>query len=274
MSNRGQGERPQARNHWERENLSEAILAALRERGKPLDALALDDLAPFDQFHSGGRRFTLRQAGLARLAPGMDVLDVGGGLGGPARTLAVEFGCRVTVVDLTPSYVRAGRLLNSLMRLDDRVRFCVADALALPFRDETFDVVWTQNSGMNIANKTRLYSDFQHLVRPRGVLAIQEPMAGPNEPPVFPVMWSRDGANHFLRTPDEMRTSIEAAGFECVLWDDVTSEKSGPSEDRPGQSIPQLVMGEALLQEIRKADVRNTAEHRWVLVQAIFKRRG
>src|SRR5262249_48282792 len=157
---------------------------------------------------------------------------------------AVEFGCRVTVVDLTPSYVRAGRLLNSLMRLDDRVTFCVGDALALPFRDETFDVVWTQNSGMNIANKTKLYAGFQHLVRPRGVLAIQDRMAGPEQPPVFPVTWSRDGADHFLRTPDEMRTSIEAAGFECVLWDDVTSEKGGPTESRPGHTIQELVMGE------------------------------
>jgi len=261
------------RNYWERENLSEAILAALREQGKPLESLALDDLAPFDQFHGGGRRFTLRQAGLVGLVPGTEVLDVGGGLGGPARTLAVEFGCRVTVVDLTPSYVSAGRLLNSLMKLDDRVTFCVGDALALPFRDETFDVVWTQNSGMNIANKASLYAEFQRLIRPRGLLAIQEPMAGPTLPPVFPVMWSRDGANHFLRTPDEMRTSIEAAGFECVLWDDVTKDKGGPAEGRLAHSIQRLVMGETLVQEIRKADEQNTAEHRWVLVQAVFRRR-
>ena len=88
----------------------------------------------------------------------MHVLDVGGGLGGPARTLAIEFGCRVTVIDLTESYVEAGQRITSMLGLDDRVTFRVGDALALPFDDGAFDAVWTQNSGMNIADKAGLYA--------------------------------------------------------------------------------------------------------------------
>ena len=109
----------------------------------------------------------------------MHVLDVGGGLGGPARTLAVEFGCRVTVVDLAESYVEAGRMLTSLMGLDDRVTFHVGDALDLPFDDGAFDVVWTQNSGMNIADKERLYAGFRGCSGPAAGSSTQEPMAGP-----------------------------------------------------------------------------------------------
>ena len=101
-----------------------------------------------------GRKAGHRSIGTSRgIALGSNVLDVGGGLGGPARVLAVEFGCSVTAVDLTPSYVEAARMLTSRLGLQERVRHEVADALDLPFDAGAFDVVWTQNSGMNIADK-------------------------------------------------------------------------------------------------------------------------
>jgi SAM-dependent methyltransferase len=261
------------KDHWEREDLSEAIRVALIESGKDLNALTLDDLAPFDQFHAGGKRFTLRLANLARLKPDMHILDVGGGLGGPARTLALEFGCHITVIDLTESYIHAGRMLTSFMKLDDRVTLQVGDALDLPFDDNSFDAVWTQNSGMNIADKEKLYAGFHSLIRPNGLLVIQEPMSGPNQPPVFPVMWSRDGSNNFLRKPEQMRGMIEAAGFRLLQWDDVTNEKDPPGTIRPTHSIQKLVMGEELLAEIRIADKHNDDEQRLVMVQAVFERK-
>lgn len=234
--------------------------------------LTLEDLAPFDQFHGGGKGFTVRLARLASLKPGMEVLDVGGGLGGPARTLALEFGCRVTVVDLTESYVEAGRMLTGLMKLDDRVAHQVGNALELTFEDESFDAVWTQNSGMNIADKERLYARFHRLIRPNGLLAIQEPMSGPNPPPHFPVMWSRDGANHFLRKPEQMQATIEAAGFHPLQWDDVTNLKEETVVPRPTHTIQKLVMGEALLDEIMHTDPLNEAEGRLVMIQAVFRK--
>ena len=82
--------------YWGREGLGQTILDALAAAGINLDALTIDDLAPTDQFHGGGKAVTVRLAHLAGLVPGTQVLDVGGGLGGPARTLAVEFGCHVT----------------------------------------------------------------------------------------------------------------------------------------------------------------------------------
>jgi len=260
------------KDHWEREDLSDSIRAALIESGKDLNALTLDDLAPFDQFHAGGKRFTLRLANLAGLKRDMQILDVGGGLGGPARTLAVEFGCHVTVVDLTESYVHAGRMLTSLMKLDDQVTFHVGDALDLSFDDNSFDVVWTQNSGMNIADKESLYAGFHRLLRSNGLLVIQEPMSGPNQPPVFPVMWSRDGSNNFLRKPEQMRATIEAAGFRLLKWDDVTAEKGPPPAVAPKYTIQKLVMGEELLAEIRIADKHNDDEQRLSMVQAVFER--
>src|SRR4249919_2974885 len=107
-----------AAEYWERGNLLKTVLDVLAAAGKDLDHLDVDELAATDQFHGGGRAVTIRlaeQAGLDRLgshgsAP--RVLDVGGGLGGPARTLAAHFGCEVTALDVTPSYVEVARVLT------------------------------------------------------------------------------------------------------------------------------------------------------------------
>lgn len=261
------------RSHWDREHLAESILAALAAAGKDPGALTIDDLAATDHFHGGGKPATVRLARLLGARPGLRVLDVGGGLGGPARTLAVEFGCHVTVVDLTESYVRAARMLTARLGLDDRVSHHVGDALDLRFDDGAFDVVWTQNSGMNIADKARLYRGFHRVLRPGGLLALQEPMAGPVQPPIFPLMWARDPSSSFLWAPARLRALIADTGFSERAWDDVTSDTAGPATAAviPAHSAQRLIMG-AALDDIIQAGHRNRTEGRLVSVQAVFER--
>jgi len=185
----------------------------------------------------------------------------------------VEFGCLVTTVDLTASYVRAAQTLTTRMGLDDRVSHHVGNALALPFPDATFDLVWTQNSGMSIADKERLYAGFHRVLRPGGLLALQEPMTGPVAPLLYPVMWGRDPSTTFLRAPAEMRAVIEAAGFRLRAWDDVTAETAGPTTAAtiPAHSIQRLVMGDAI-DEIIRVGHRNREEGRITSIQAVFER--
>ena len=257
--------------YWGRENLGQTILDALAAAGKNLDALTINDLAATDHFHGGGMPATVRLARLAGLQSGARVLDVGGGLGGPARTLAVEFGCRVTAVDLTDSYVRAATMLTERLRLADRVTHSVGNALALPFDDGAFDVVWTQNSGMNIADKEQLYAGLHRVLRLGGLLAIQEPMAGPIQPAIFPLMWAREPSQSFLRTPAEMRALIERTGFRARAWDDITAETGGPATAPPRHAVQRLIMGDAL-EAITQSGQRNREEGRIVMVQAVFER--
>ena len=261
--------------YWGRDGLERRILDALAVAGKNVDALTIDDLAPADQFHGGGKPATERLARLAGLEPGTRVLDVGGGLGGPARTLAGRFGCIVTVVDLTESYVRAATALTARLGLADRVTHRVGDALALDVGGEPFDVVWTQNSGMNIADKERLYAGFARVLRPGGLLVTQEPMAGPVQPVVFPVMWARDASTSFLRTPEAMRAVMEASGFEVRAWDDVTAEATAPASAAaiPAHSVQRIIMGESL-DAIIRAGHQNREERRIVMTQAVLERRA
>ena len=165
--------------YWGRDGLGQRILDALAAAGKDVRALTVDDVAPADHFHGGGKPATDRLARLAAPPPGTRVLDVGGGLGGPARTLAVEYGCRVTVIDLTESYVRAGELPHRAAPPGRSREPSGRQRARAAVPAGAFDMVWTQNSGMNIADKERLYAGFHRVLRPGGRLAFQEPMAGP-----------------------------------------------------------------------------------------------
>jgi ubiquinone/menaquinone biosynthesis C-methylase UbiE len=259
--------------YWERQGLAEAIGQAVHALGKPTESLTVDDVAQLDQFHGGGKRATERLANAAGLSAGMRVIDVGGGLGGPARTLAAQYGCTVTVIDLTESYVEAARMLTELLGLADRVSHQVGNALELPFSDASFDVVWTQNSGMNIADKERLYAGFRRVVRTEGILAFQEPMAGPVQPPIYPLMWAEDASGSFLRSPDEMSSVIEAAGFERRHWVDATDRKPATGAAPTSPTIQGLIMGERLA-AITAAQPRNTEENRVVIYHGVFRARG
>ena len=169
--------------HYGRGDLASAILTALSAAGKDPAALTIEDLAPIDQLHARGSEATLELARLAGITAGMRVLDVGGGLGGPARTLASAFGCSVEVLALTEEFCRAGEMLTARTDLADLVCFRQGNALKMRYPDAGFDVAWTQHSSMNIADKERLYAEIHRELSPSGHLAMHEMLAGLPHPP-------------------------------------------------------------------------------------------
>ncbi|MBM3222249.1 MAG: methyltransferase domain-containing protein, partial [Candidatus Tectomicrobia bacterium] len=119
--------------YWSRPHLTERLLEVVAAAGIDLRTTTPDIMAPLDQFHGGGKGATRALARQAGISAATRVLDVGGGLGGPARMLAVEYGAQVTVVDLTPEYLHAGAELTARMGLTSQVTFCYGNALDLPF---------------------------------------------------------------------------------------------------------------------------------------------
>jgi sarcosine/dimethylglycine N-methyltransferase len=267
----------QVSRHYAGTNLTARILDRLRQAGKNLEALTRDDLASFDEFHTGGRESTRELARLAGLEPGMHVLDVGSGVGGPARTLAAEFGVRVTGLDLTEQFCRAAEILTARVGLADRVAFRHGDALAMPFESGRFDVVWSQNTIMNIADKARLFTQIHRVLRPGGVFALEAVMAGPAGEAHLPTFWASAAGMNFLAPPAEARALLADAGFREVLWEDVTAAVLERARARraPGPGGPAPVLGRDVLvaeqvTEKLANSVRNSEEGRTRSIRAVL----
>ena len=207
--------------HYRRANLGVVILAALDAAGKDIDRLTPDDLAPIDELHSRGREATVDLARSLNLKGDETVLDLGCGIGGPARYLAANFGCKVTGVDLSPGFIEAAIYLTARCGLSDRVMFQVGDAMRLPFEDAAFDVVFLQHVAMNIEDRDALYVEIRRILVPGGRFATYDLVLRDGDV-VFPAPWAPDALTSFLFTESATRAALERAGFKAILWRDDT----------------------------------------------------
>lgn len=202
--------------HYRKSGLAEVILDGLAAAGANLNALTLEDLAPVDEFHTAGRITTLKALELMPLEAGMHVLDAGCGLGGTARCLAVEHGCRVMGLDLTEEFIEVARLLTQRMQLSAVCEFCQGSATAMPFDDEMFDAAVTFHVAMNIAQRAKLYGELARVLRPDSALCVFDVMKGPGAGMRYPVPWAETEATSFLRSRDETADLLEQAGFTVI----------------------------------------------------------
>ncbi len=243
--------------HYEPSNLAERVTGALQEAGLASGVVRWSDTAPFDQFHVRGSAATEELAVALDPSPGATVLDVGCGIGGPARYLAAEYGCRVTGVDLSRTFVDVARMLTDRAGLSASVHCEQGDALDLRFGDGAFDHAWTEHVAMNIADRDRLYRGIHRVLRAGGRFAIYDIVEGNGRPLTFPVPWARDAADSFLLTGDAMRDSLGRAGFTEISWADTTDagiawfadQQAARAAEGPGQLLGlQLVMGDGFQQ--------------------------
>ena len=264
----------------DRDSLTARIVEALRESGRPSDELTYRDLIPVSELHNRGKQATVDLARLAEVQPAQHVLDVGCGIGGPARTLAAEFGCRVTGIDISDEFCSAAQSLNELVGLSDKISIRTADALALPFEDESFDIVWTQHVSMNIADKQALFTEMHRVLRPGGKLALHDVMAGPVQPVHFPVPWAPDPSISFLAEPEESRALILATGFEELAWQDQTqltedwwqNVRERASGKPPAPLNPSLVIGSQFPKMAHNMYL-SIRERRIAIVQAVHRKK-
>jgi ubiquinone/menaquinone biosynthesis C-methylase UbiE len=210
------GTEDQVQKHYARNDLEQAIDDALVASGKDPRRLTPDDLAPVDEFHTAGRQGTVEFASQIATTPGMHLLDIGCGIGGPSRYFAVERGCRVTGIDLTDDYVRTATSLARRVGLDSKVDYRQASALSLPFEAGTFDGAYMMHVGMNIEDKPKLFREVRRVLKKGGWFAIFDIMRTGDGTLAFPLHWAASADTSFVMSPADYRRGLEAAGFAVI----------------------------------------------------------
>jgi sarcosine/dimethylglycine N-methyltransferase len=262
------------RDHYRATGLRERLKTVLQTFGPGEQRLATQQLAALDQFHTRGLAATAELAQLVGITADMSVLDVGSGVGGPARFLAATYGCRVAGVDLSEPFVDAARYLTERTGQSGQVSFQTASALELPFDGGGFDVVLLLHVAMNIADRALLYREIRRVLRSGGRFATFDVVLRSGEPD-YPLPWARTPATSFLSTAGATCEAIEPAGFRTLVWQDDTEAakawiaqlgKSGPP---PSPNLG-VVMGPDFAQLAANLG-RNFMEGRLGVLTAVFE---
>jgi ubiquinone/menaquinone biosynthesis C-methylase UbiE len=209
------------RAHYSPTDLTFRIKSALATIKSEDQTWTVDELASLDQFHVRGMLATAELANSAGVGRATRVLDLGCGIGGPARYLASTFGCNVTGIDLSPAFVDAAKYLTGRCGLSDLARFQVGDALHLPLDDAAFDTVFLQHVAMNIENRPALYAEMRRILAPAGRFVTYDVVLRDGDV-IYPTPWARDASTSFLLEEADTRATLEQAGFKVVLWRDDT----------------------------------------------------
>jgi ubiquinone/menaquinone biosynthesis C-methylase UbiE len=203
--------------HYGTGTLLARLESALRADGSDPAHPTIEALAPYDQFHGRGLEATEDMAALVVVRQSDHLLDVGSGLGGPARWLSTRFGCRITGIDLTPEFCAIAEHFTRLIGLDARVDFQAGNALEMPFDGATFDGAYSMFVSMNIADRARLYREIHRVVKPGGWLVLSEIARGVEGDVLYPMPWAATAAQSFLSTAEDTQKGLLRAGFEIEL---------------------------------------------------------
>lgn len=222
-------------------DLYNRIVEGINKSGKELSAITLDDLLPVDEFHIRSKTATNELIKLSGFTSDMHILDVGCGVGGSARRLSDEVGCRVTGIDLSDEYIDAAERLTQVFNMHEKVKFHAGSALDMPFADNSFDGAWTIQMGMNIEDKLSWLKEVQRVIKPGGRAVLYELCADINTPAHYPTPWAQDISMSFLAQPQEFRDVITAAGFVIDAWTDKTDlARIAFSEMTEPKGVPNL----------------------------------
>jgi SAM-dependent methyltransferase len=267
--------------HYGNAGIAERILAALREANGPDAPITVEALSVLDHFHGRGIVATQELVELLKPEPGEHILDIGSGIGGPARWFAAKCGVRVTGVDLTPEFCAAAEALNRATGLADKITIKNGSALALPVPGNAFDRAYSQNVIMNIADKRQFYVEAFRALRPGGVLALSNLCLGQGGAVAYPVPWAETAATSFLVPKEEMEADLQAVGFAILSFRD-TSADILPAQRRNRERLERdglgplgthLIMGARLL-EMQINSSRNLEEGKVATIEALVRKPG
>ena len=226
------------RSHYSREDLAAVVLGAVAASGADLDHLRAEDLGSVDQLHLGGAAGTAHLLDRLALGPGTSLLDVGGGLGGPARAAASRWGCPVVSVDLSPDFVQAARLLTERVGLADRVEHRLGSAEQLDLAPGRFSRAMMLHVGMNLPDPAAVFAEVRRLLAEGGLFGLYEQVRVSDGPLGYPLPWAEDASSSFLLDLDGLTGALAASGF---VVEEVEDRTAAVTEGAPGSAGPPLL---------------------------------
>lgn len=201
--------------HYYTADLLEHILERLADIKGDTSDINRKDLSAVDEFHVRGAAISKELAKKAQLK-NVQVLDVGCGIGGPARMLADECNCSVTGIDLSEEFIRTAQHLSKLVGLQEQTTFIQANATSLPFNASSFDAVWTQHVQMNIEDKTAFYGEINRVLKKNGSFIYYDIFKKGETPITFPVPWASSAEISFLSAPTVMQSLLKGYQFKEI----------------------------------------------------------
>ena len=265
--------------HYSRGDLLSRLNVMLREDGVDPDHPSIEALAPYDQFHGRGLEATAEMADMMPASPSDHILDIGSGIGGPARYFAKRFACRVAGTDLTPEFCEVARHLTRLVGLDGRVEFECGNALAMRFADASFEGAYSMNVSMNIADKSGFYREIRRVLKPGGWLVLSELAQGEGGEVDYPTPWAANARASFLSTPEETRHGLLDAGFDVVGLHDTVEpalefgarSRAAVARSEPPHRAVIFIHGE-IAQQAMANTARSLAERRLVPIEVLARK--
>jgi MPBQ/MSBQ methyltransferase len=237
------------RDHYAASDLEQAIVAALEGAGFDTSAPVAEDLFPIDQLHAGGAQSTRYLLEQLELRPNTRLLDIGCGIGGPARMAASLFSCPVVGIDLSEDFVIAGHRLTDRVGLADLVQLTVAAGDDLSFPDESFERAMMIHVGMNLPDKPAVFAEVRRVLRPGAWFGLYEQMRIGDTTPRYPLPWAEDERSSFLESPQTYAEMLQAAGFVVERTEDRTTAMS--TAPPPQQLSPATIFGQRFVQRIQ-----------------------
>lgn len=202
--------------HYLHGSLLHSIQESLIKLGKDTANISIEDLSPVDEFHIGGRRATVNLFTQVPFSKNSHILDIGCGLGGPARFIAKAFGLRVTGIDLTQEYIDTGNQLSEWTSLREDVELCVGNATSMEFDDNSFDGSYMIHVGMNIPDKLTLFREVYRILKPNTYFAIYDIMRLNNSEINYPVPWASTIEMSNLEKAESYIALLKEAGFKII----------------------------------------------------------
>ena len=202
--------------HYTEGSLLGRIEAGLTKLGKSVDNVSLKDLAPVEEFHTGGRVATKALLDQLSLTEQHQVLDVGCGLGGSSRFAASEYGCQMTGVDLTTEFIESGLVINQWVGLAQKIELLLGSATELNLNESRFDHAFMLHVGMNIEDKQAVMSNVYRALKPGGCFAVYDMMRVGDAELQLPVPWASQPQANAIAPPETYRDAFTAAGFSLI----------------------------------------------------------